>query len=522
MSAISPVFTYFRSIGVEGKEHDQWVTESLKLVPKPTLVQRLVGCCGGLRRTTSITQVKVSLDEIIKEAVEDPQERAEALFVQGVLENIECRRDPHLVNLGRLNALLNTAIDAPLAKKAVTKQYFTTGAIVERSESARHLKAAGCGVAQKGFGLDVLALIFRNLCLKDHCSAAATCDSWYRAAARPDAFDIRSLTPEEKFYLSSLLEPTIQGVRENRRLQAASKTRTLSDTFICRTSFGSSENTFQYQPAADDPVIIKDTTYFTIVDLNVRIAHAFRSEYELLYVKDLNKIFVVDKDHFSTYGLYEIDLDTGSSTRLTSQMLVVSTFHMAYHNNKIWIVTGLGSLSVYDRATSTFTQHNWPLNPSSGLGRNHFTDLRHLYTSPGAVATFEAQDLENPTQPPHVIPGSEKCLALVANTPNALYVSKGDKKTVVALDVETGRELKTFTHPYLTWLWQSPAVQVNNGLLYVSVSMSTTHVYDILTGKHIRKISFGWTGNNAHMQIFANKIVYRVGNEVRMKSLAGY
>ncbi len=515
MSGISDVYTYFRSIGISGQEHTQWVTDSLSLVPKPSLFSRLFGCCAPPSKT-SIPKVMLRLDEIASNDVEDSDARNMAAFIKGVLENLHLERDLDLVNLKRLNTLLNVPDHLPRSKASVEKHYLATGMIDEKSADTRRLVAATGGPFQQ-LSQDMLAKIFSYLSLRDHFKAAATCRDWQRAAARNDSLSLRSLAPEEKLYVSTLRDQSLQGICTHRTFLGKYATGNFK-TSILASRFFNSRIPFAYQPKSGDPILIRDEAAIYIGNTTRAIPHNFRGDYVVLYEKSINKIFVLDKVRSTIHGLYEIDPETGETRALFQEVIETSTnFHITFHNNEIWIITRLGSSRVYNRESGELREENWEVKPAQFLSLHHFSGMQHIYTSNGAVSTFEVQNLENP-QDAHILPGSEKCYSLIATTPNALYVAMRDHRTVAALDSRTGEILQTFFHPKL-FLWSTPAAHVHNGMLYLSTSPFKTHAFDILTGKKIRTFSFGFFERNSNLQIYDNNLVYRVGNNIFINAL---
>ncbi len=514
MSGISDVYTYFRSIGLEGKEHDKWVTESLSLVPKPNLFQRVFAFCGGNLDKPSITKVMINLDSIIAKDDEDPESRSMATFIKGVLENLRLKRDPQLINLKKLNTLLASTDGLPNFKALVQKEYFSTGIVDNNSNAVRILRGPLQQLPQ-----DIIARIFSYLCLKDRANAAATCLNWKRAEGRPDSLDLRAITREEMLYVSSLRDQTLKGIKENRAFIQAYKTCDFKPSVIA-SGFMNAHALFQYQPKAGDPILIRKQTSIYIPNTKKTIAHNFRSDYVLLYEKSINKIFAVDKEARTIHGLYEIDPETGVVVSLFEENTLTEAyfgFHVAYHDNEIWIITGFGSSRVYDRETKTLREENWKVKLYQGF--SYFVGLRHINTIDDPFRRFEVIDIDNP-QESFIVHNSKNCY-FVAKTSNALYVSMGDCKTVLALDIETGETLKTFRHPPLTLLSIGPYAQVSNGILYLATNNRKTEAYDILTGKHVRSIPLGWFQEySKELQVFDNKLVYPKGDQIEMMELA--
>ncbi len=100
-----------------------------------------------------------------------------------------------------------------------------------------------------------------------------------------------------------------------------------------------------------------------------------------------------------------------------------------------------------------------------------------------------------------------------------VFLAKGDHRSFIALNIETGALPKTLIQTSLHISWAICDIHVSNGMLYVPTSPFETEAYDILTGKLVCKISFGWFKNISQMQVFDNKLVYLDGNRIRMMEL---
>ncbi len=500
MSSISNVYTYFKSIGLEGKEHDKWVTESLSLVPKPNLFQRYFGCCGGNLDKTSITKVMINLDSVIANDAEDPESRSMATFIKGVLENLRLKRDPQLINLKKLNALLASAEGLSNSKALVQEEYLATGIVDDKSNAVRRLRAGDCGPAQQ-LPEDIIAKIFRHLCLKDRANAAATCWNWKRAETRHDSLDFGALTFDEMLYVSSLRDQTLKGIKENRAFIQAYKTCDFK-TSVIANGFMNAYALFQYEPKVGDPILIRNQTSIYIANTEKTIAHNFRADYVLLYEKSINKIFAVDKEADTIHGLYEIDPETGVIVSLFKENIrvVPHHFHMGYLDNKIWFSLHLErAVRIYDRETNTLREDN-SIELSPGIiGRSLFEHSTHKYTNGKAARTFKV---------------------LLAKKYRSFTASFGEKLPKTSIHNLSG-DHQMMQHHSLWFLWVVPFPygHVSNGMLYTTTSSSKTEVYDILTGKHVRTISFGWFQRNSLMKVFDNKLVYPYGNKILMMEL---
>lgn len=506
MSTISQLYSQFRACGQIGQDPVSHMNNAIERVQNmPNFDQKLA--------TVSATY--------------EHEEKNKALFVQAVLKNHNEGLDPSFSSLQTLNRTLNLFESATnTVRSQTTKQiealkncYFSQGRIEGYAGIMQNL---GCSVWQTHLPTDVAAKIMGLLSLRDHFRASATCSAWHKAACRPHGFSPTYLPHEIPFISSFTTSLTRSQFLAQRRLVEAASINEPSDRLLLR--HGNQEVLALYNRNPGDPIIFHTEHAIGVVNGNKRftISHDFHSEYKLLSVPSLHKIFVINQDETHIHSIHEIDTTTGSMTTLASEATETTALRIDYRDNKIWMVDAENRLHTFDLAAGKLCIGTEPiLLTTGGRGLNNYKNMLRIFTSAGPTATFATEDLTNLAEGAHPIPNTEHTTRFTTITDRVLYASYTSEKKVTAFDRISGEVLKDYPHSILPSSWFTPAALISEGFLYLTVGYHKTEVYDLLTGKLIRTITFDEDDDGAlGSQVLANKLIYIYKDtELRIKTL---
>lgn len=154
-----------------------------------------------------------------------------------------------------------------------------------------------------------------------------------------------------------------------------------------------------------------------------------------------------------------------------------------------------------------------------GRGMTNYRNMLRIFTSLGEKATFATEDLTNLAAGAHHIPNTQDTTRFTTITDKVLYASYTSENKVRAFDRITGDTLRDYPHSKLLSGWLTPGALITEGFLYLTVNYNTTEVYDLLTSKRIRTITFEDQAEVLSIQAIGNVIIYTQGAEVRLKKL---
>ncbi len=524
---ITPIYNYFKSIGLDGQKADKLIDTRLELLPKQTLIEKIITlilnkllpCCFPARNYNSkqvIDTIEIRTQNCGNRLSADVLERAE--FVKAVLKRIAKKSDPHLETLAAINRfrellphsvhpnkkhyvqLVDTLYAKYVAGEPVDVQ-------AELPDATKEVEAKGF-LSWNDMARGPLQQIFRKLGPQDLAAVSRTCKRWHSmATSKPvwDSFRDKGFSQFMPLLPEVPLEANLWKVFNLQRItcQAIEANHAHPET-TAELSVENGENARFVDSTDPDDIFVRDG--HVVIFYNPHKLPWQRAEgvftwnvitqlmqigdrmYKIFYTQMGSGLWVIHNDDL----IYE---DTNLEVERVSQ---ANNKLIVFHRSKLHII----DLIAKSKSTKFLANFNY-------FSRVHLNEMC-VYANDRLNENGDTHTLIDLTK-------DELCsktinlghygLKIFANTPAALFAA--DHHKLYAFDIETGKKLGIYKPQnaangrYASApTWKNPVVANSCSVheyyeivkvaiyedLLISMNCRELHIFNLYSRKHVKTL----------------------------------